>query len=92
VTTPQQPQQGVPAVDIANLLLAETPAQLVTQLVNTPVGQRLAMTIRTPSTTCTVFLQGADARTWGAQITRDATGMSGAGLVTGTVVPHGRPA
>ena len=76
--TQPQPQ---PPVDPANQLLAETPAQLCTGLVDTPLGQRLALTIRTASTTLTVLLQGADAKTWAAQLTRDSAAMSQAGLV-----------
>jgi hypothetical protein len=86
--TPQQPGQ-VPVADMANALLGETPAQLVTQLVDTPAGQRLAMTIRTPSTTLTVFLAAADAKTWARQLGGEAAGMSASGLVVanGTVTP-----
>ena len=77
MTAPQQ----VPAFDASNGLLAETPAQLTTALLDTPAGQRMALTIRTPSTTLTVLLDGGDAKTWGANISRTAGQMSGAGLV-----------
>ncbi len=85
MTTPQQ----VPPVDAGNQLLAEGPAQLTTSLVTTPHGQRLALTIRTTSTTLTVLLSGTDAKTWAAQMTRDSALMSGAGLVVanGTLKP-----
>jgi hypothetical protein len=76
-----QPQQAVPPVDTGNQLLGETPAQLTTTLVETPAGQRLALTIRTPSTTLTVLLQGTDAKTWASALTRDASAMSSSGLV-----------
>jgi hypothetical protein len=75
VTTPPPP------VDPGNQLLAETPAQLSTSLVDTPKGQRLAMTVRTPSATVTVFLDGADAKAWAGQLSGAAAGMSAAGLV-----------
>lgn len=75
-----QPSQ-VPPYDTGNQILAEQPAQLHTALVDTPMGQRLAMTVRTTSATVTVFLQGADAKVWAAQLTRDSAGMSGVGLV-----------
>jgi hypothetical protein len=78
VTTPQ-----IPPADPGNQLLCEQPAQLTTSLVLTPVGQRLAVTIRTTSATITVFLRGKDAKAWAAQLTRDAAGMSDAGLITG---------
>ena len=48
------PQQA-PPVDAGNALLAETPAQLSTALLGTPAGQRMALTIRTASTTLTVL-------------------------------------
>lgn len=48
-------------VDLGNQLLGETPAQLATALLDTPAGQRLALTIRTASTTLTVLL-GAGGR------------------------------
>lgn len=71
----------VPPVDTGNHLLAEGPAQLTTTLVDTPTGQRLALTIRTPSATVTVFLGGADAKEWAVQLAADAGRMSGAGLI-----------
>ena len=58
-------------------------------LVDTPAGQRLAVTVRTPSTTVTILLQGGDAKTWAAQLTRDSALMSNAGLIVsnGAVTP-----
>jgi hypothetical protein len=76
VTTPE-----VPVFDEGNQLLSGVASQLTTKLVDTPVGQQLAMTVRTASTTLTVFLGGPEAREWAAQITRDSAAMSGAGLV-----------
>ena len=86
MTGPQP--QPVPPVDPGNQLLAETPAQLTTALVDTPGGQRLAMTVRTHSTTMTILLQGSDAKTWAQQLTRDAALMSGAGLVVANGALH----
>lgn len=77
MTTPQ-PQAPV---DPANPLLTELPAQLVTALVDTPAGQRMALTIRTPSTTLTVFLSKLDAGTWAGNIKQTADSLSGSGLV-----------
>jgi hypothetical protein len=74
----------VPPVDPGNQLLAEGPAQISTAVLDTPAGQRLAMTVRTTSATVTVLLGGADAKTWAAQLTAVAAGMSGAGLVVAT--------
>jgi hypothetical protein len=67
--------------DAGNALLAEQPAQLVTAVVQTPAGQRLALTVRTPSATVTVFLPGPDAKAWAARLTTDAGSMSASGLV-----------
>ena len=71
----------LPPVDTGNQLLAEVAAVFTTALIDTPHGQRLAMTIRTASTTLTVLLQAADAKKWGAQLTAQASAMSAAGLV-----------
>ena len=76
MTTPQ-----VPPVDPGNQLLSEVPAQFTTALVATSQGQRLALTVRTASTTLTVLLQGPDARNWGQQLAKAAESMSAAGLI-----------
>lgn len=81
VTTPAPPAP----FDAGNPLLGEQPAQLATALVQTPAGQRLAVTVRTPSATVTVFLAGADARAWAARLTTDSGAMS----VTGLVIANG---
>lgn len=83
------PQQAVPPFDAGNPLLGEQPAQMTTALIQTPAGQRLALTIRTPSATVTVFLAGPDAKAWAARFTCDAVGMSGAGLVAANGVLGG---
>ena len=41
--------QAPPPFDAGNPLLSEQPAQLVTAVMATPAGQRLVLTIRTPS-------------------------------------------
>ena len=71
----------VPPFDPGNQLLAEVPSQISTTMLDTPAGQRLAITVRTTSATVTVLLGGADAKAWAAQLTAVAAGMSGAGLV-----------
>ena len=76
---PAAPQQT--PFDLGNTLLAEQPAQMFTTVIPTPAGQRLALTIRTPSATLTVFLAGQDAKTWAANLSKAAAPMSGAGLV-----------
>lgn len=76
MTAPQ-----VPPVDTGNQLLAEVPALFTTAVLGTPQGQRMALTIRTATTTLTVMLQGPDARNWARQFTATAESMSVAGLV-----------
>ena len=86
--TPAEPQP----VDASNSLLGEVPAQLSTALMQTPAGQRLALTIRTASTTLTVLLAAADAKTWAANISGSAAQMSTAGLIVagaGVPAPNG---
>lgn len=82
---PVTPGGGQPAgavlVDTGNQLLREVAAQLTTDVIDTPVGQRLVMTVRTTSATLTVFLGGKDAKTWAAQLSGAADMMSSAGLV-----------
>ena len=76
-------------MDTGNALLSETPAALSTALVQTPAGQRLVLTIRTASTTLSVLLGAADAKTWGGQIKAVADQMSASGLI---VAAPGLPA
>lgn len=77
--------------DTGNQLLGEQPAQMATRVVNTPMGERLAMTIRTPSATMTVFLSGIDAKMWARQLATVAEPMSGSALVRANgALPKGR--
>lgn len=84
------PDQGaVPPFDPGNRLLAETPAQLTTSHIPTTDGQRLGLTIRTPSTTITILLSKKDARTWAHTIKTTADQLSSSGLiVSGPAVPN----
>jgi hypothetical protein len=86
MTVPPAPPAPTP-YDTGNPLLAEQPAQFGCALVDTPAGQRLALTTRTPSATLTVLLAGADARNWARQLSAAAEAMS----VTGLVVAGGAP-
>lgn len=90
MTTPAE----VPAFDQGNSLLGETPAQLTVALIGTPLGQRLALTVRTPSTTLTVLLGGKDAQAWAANLTKAADSMSASGLIVAGpgAVPNGKAA
>jgi hypothetical protein len=72
---------SIPLFDEGNKLLGELPAQLTTDVIDTVAGQRLALTIRTPTTTLTVFLQGADAKNWAKQLSSEAAVMSSSGLI-----------
>jgi hypothetical protein len=92
MTTPVP--QEVPPFDQGNALLGETPAQMSASLIGTPVGQRLALTIRTPSTTLTVLLAGKDAQSWAAMLTKTADMMSASGLIVAGpgAVPNGKAA
>lgn len=67
---------------MGNKLLGELPAQLTTDVITTAAGQRLVLTVRTPTTTLTVFLRGADAKAWAHQLSSEAAVMSDAGLIT----------
>lgn len=62
--------------DTGNVLLGETPAELACTVVPTGDGQRLAVTIRTASTTLTVLLSKQDARLWAGAIKGNADKMS----------------
>ncbi len=78
-----------PLFDEGNKLLGELPAQLSTDVIDTIAGQRLALTIRTPTTTLTIFLRGPDAKNWAKQLSSEAAVMSDSGLITanGKVTP-----
>lgn len=73
----------MPPVDTGNPLLGECQAILQCTPVNTPAGQRLAVTIKTQSTTLTVFLIKDDAGNW-----RDALS-DGVGRMNGLIIPGG---
>jgi hypothetical protein len=63
--------------DAGNRLLDEVPAELTTTIMNGPGGQRLAVTVRTPSTTVTVLLAKDWAERWRDQIASAIASMSG---------------
>lgn len=70
-----------PLFDAGNKLLGELPSQLSTDVIDTIAGQRLAITIRTPTTTLSIFLNGTDAKAWAHQLTSEAAMMSSSGLI-----------
>jgi hypothetical protein len=63
--------------DMGNRLVSEVPAELTTALVNTPGGQRMALTLRTTSATVTVFLTKDVGEVWRDQIAAALSSMSG---------------
>lgn len=63
--------------DTGNQLFAEVPAELTTTVVNGPGGQRLAVTIRTASTTLTVLLEKDWASRWRDQFASAVASMNG---------------
>lgn len=68
----------VPTVaDPSNPWLMEVPAQLTTEVMNGPTGQRLGMTVRIPNTTVTVLLGKDDALQWADQIRAKVSEMNG---------------
>lgn len=77
----------IPLTDAGNDLLGEGPAQITTGLIDTPAGQRMVLTIRTATTTLSVLMGSADAKGWGALISKTAATMSGAGLVVAAGIP-----
>lgn len=56
---------------------AEVPAQLVTEVVNGPNGQRLGLCIRIPNSTTSVLLVKDDALKWADQIRAEVAKMNG---------------
>jgi phosphodiesterase/alkaline phosphatase D-like protein len=88
--TDQTIPQAVPPIDPANQLLGPVNAELTVGVANTTEGQRLILTIRTPSTTNTVFLTRDDAVNWAQVIQSNAAGMSGL-VVVGAGGMNGLP-
>jgi hypothetical protein len=76
-------------LDPGNTLFAETPAALTVALMQTKEGQRLLVTTRTASTTLSVLLSAADAKTWASLLSGTADQMSTSGLI---VAAPGLPA
>jgi len=83
--TEQQAVPPMPPVDPGNHLLSEVPATFSCTPVNGPGGQRLALTIRTQSTTLTVLLVKDDAKRWRDVMTEAI------GKMSGLIVPNGAP-
>lgn len=74
----------LPLVDPGNGFLGpDYPAALVTGLINTTAGPRMAITIRCGPATLTVTMDKAAAKAWAARIGEAADNMSG------LIVPRG---
>lgn len=67
----------VPPYDAGNPLLAGVQAQLSTGVVPTSDGNKLAVTVRTASTTLTVFLGRDEARGWAGVLLAGADQVGG---------------
>lgn len=74
MTTPQ-----VPLFDVGNPLLAQGPVNIQTGAVETPAGKTGVLTLRTGSTTLTIFLGEGDLRAWAGLLTAAADGLAGGG-------------
>lgn len=85
----EQPQQmqlpPMPPIDQGNPILNEGPAVFQCTPVTTAGGQRLAMTIRTPTTTMTILLMKDDASSWRDTLTEGIGKMSGLILANGSL-------
>ena len=66
--------------DPANTLLQETQCQVTAESVDTPGGPRTAVTVRTASTTVTVFLRKGDAIAAAEKISGEAAKLPGLAL------------
>ena len=78
-TTPETSQQVAQGSwrDPNHPFVGEVPAFLVTEVVPTPGGQRLALAVRVPNTTVSVLLAKDDALRWADQIRAEVAKMNG---------------
>lgn len=88
----EQPQQmqlpPMPPVDTGNPILNEGPAVFQCTPVNTGGGQRLAVTVRTPTTTLTILLMKDDAKNWRDTMSEGIGKMSGLIVANGSIPSH----
>lgn len=68
---------GQMPVDPGNQLLSIVPCALTASVQQTPIGQRMAVTIRTADTTLTLFLAKDESATWIDVLTQVKGQMSG---------------
>lgn len=69
--------------DLANPYRGEVPAQLTTDVVDGPGGQRAGLTVRVPNTTVSVLLVKDDLDTWIEQLVKLR------GRMNGLILPPG---
>lgn len=82
--TPPPDNSSVPPVDQGNPVLGPGPALLSLHRITPPGGEQLvSLTIRTPSTTLTVFLGRQDALTWARMLRAEAQQLSGLIVASG---------
>lgn len=70
-------------IDTGNPLLARVPVDLKTGAVETPAGKLGVLTLRTSSSTLTLFLSAGDLRDWTRLLTELANQLTG-GIVPAT--------
>jgi hypothetical protein len=68
---------STPPVDPGNKFLSIVPCALSVSVQQTPMGQKLALTIRTVDTTLTVFLDKDEVESWEKALASGKAGMTG---------------
>lgn len=82
--TPPPDISSVPPVDLGNPVLGPGPVLLSLHRITPPGGEQLvSLTIRTPSTTLTVFLGREDALAWARMLRAEAQQLSGLIVASG---------
>lgn len=77
MTVPVQAPDNPQVFDPGNPMIGDVPAILVTDVLQTPAGQKLVATIRIPNTTVTVTLDKDDAERWVNQFRGEIARMNG---------------
>lgn len=85
-----QPGQQTPW-DTGNPYLTQVDTQVTYSVVDTPQGQRLAVTYRTASTTFTAFADKAAAQRWHQLMGQQIDSMSSLQIIPANGLPHGLP-
>lgn len=77
-----EPQPDFQLIDPSNRLLNQTPSVLTTGRIQTPMGDRGVITIRTDSATLTVMLAKPELMNWIKSLQEMASQMSGLAVAT----------